>query len=174
MFPKDTAEPLLGGIAHLNTTMQDMIKNTQIVPEHKCCSDPNWLYHIFADTTVNIEEITVLIDAGVVQSKALVESLNFTEVEKSHLLPSLINDIVCLQADDRQPGDLWIEWQAPWNEAAVDHYNIKILNNDKLYNSHSTATSVAGFIPGTEVKFQVRAMIGSYQGEFGMTVICTV
>lgn len=36
-----------GGIVHLDTNTQQRIVTAHTVPQHLCCDDPYWLYHIY-------------------------------------------------------------------------------------------------------------------------------
>lgn len=49
--------PSLGGIAHLGPRRAAAIAAADVVPPHACCSDPNFLYHIYQDTLVDVPAI---------------------------------------------------------------------------------------------------------------------
>jgi protein O-mannose beta-1,4-N-acetylglucosaminyltransferase len=46
-----------GGIAHLAASLQAKIRRVKTVPLHRCCTDPYWLYRIYQDTVVEIDEV---------------------------------------------------------------------------------------------------------------------
>jgi protein O-mannose beta-1,4-N-acetylglucosaminyltransferase len=50
-----------GGIAHLPISEQEAIKQSNTIPIHLCCSNPYWLYRIFQDTRINLDEVVSLI-----------------------------------------------------------------------------------------------------------------
>ena len=54
--------PHLGGLLHLSADKQEEIINQTQVPPHLCCEDESWLYHIYQDTIVNVEEILSLLE----------------------------------------------------------------------------------------------------------------
>lgn len=60
-----------GGINHLSASEQEKILNTPTVPKHTCCTNPYWLFRIYQDTKVHIEEVTGLIEAGLRDSKEI-------------------------------------------------------------------------------------------------------
>eukprot|EP00041_Stephanoeca_diplocostata_P016296 m.320432 g.320432 ORF g.320432 m.320432 type:complete len:760 (-) comp20320_c0_seq3:522-2801(-) len=49
--------PYLGGIVHLDPNTQHRIQSAHTVPQHLCCEDPYWLYYIYQDTTVDVEDL---------------------------------------------------------------------------------------------------------------------
>jgi len=52
---------LLGGIEHLPVEEQEKIIESTRVPLHHCCEDPYWLFKIYQDTTVHLDELEALI-----------------------------------------------------------------------------------------------------------------
>lgn len=55
-YPRD-----LGGLQHMSELKRQEIMAQVEVPPHLCCEDPSWLYHIYQDTIVDIEEIVQLL-----------------------------------------------------------------------------------------------------------------
>lgn len=55
--------PNLGGIHHLPLDLQESIRNTKIVPPHLCCHDPFWLFRIYQDTRVDINNLLTLLES---------------------------------------------------------------------------------------------------------------
>jgi len=51
----------MGGLEHLSEKEQKKIIDSNTVPTHFCCEDPYWLYKIYQDTFVDIDEIVNLI-----------------------------------------------------------------------------------------------------------------
>ena len=51
--------PELGGIVHLPVEKQKEIERTTKIGKHLCCDDPFWLYRIYQDTVVDIEELLI-------------------------------------------------------------------------------------------------------------------
>ena len=64
MYFKDRHR-LLGGVAHLPEEEQQKIIESETVPSHNCCEDPYWLFKIYQDTEVNIDELRSLISAKI-------------------------------------------------------------------------------------------------------------
>lgn len=52
----------LGGLEHLSAVIQEEIITQTQVPAHLCCEDPSWLYHIYQDTIVDVEEVLLLLE----------------------------------------------------------------------------------------------------------------
>jgi protein O-mannose beta-1,4-N-acetylglucosaminyltransferase len=58
-----------GGIMHLSDAEQKKIRETYTVPKHICCTDPYWLFRIYQDTIVDINEIAELVDGALGEAK---------------------------------------------------------------------------------------------------------
>lgn len=66
--------PEEGGIRHLPLEKQREIEGQIEVPEHLCCSDPSWLYHIYQDTHVNVTAVaSLIVDALQTQAQVHVD-----------------------------------------------------------------------------------------------------
>lgn len=55
--PYPNRDPGLGGINHLPLAERSRIAASETVPPHKCCTDPTWLYRIYQDTTVDLDDL---------------------------------------------------------------------------------------------------------------------
>lgn len=55
VFPE--RPPELGGIVHLPIDKQNEIERLKKIGKHLCCNDPFWLYRIYQDTIVDIDEL---------------------------------------------------------------------------------------------------------------------
>jgi protein O-mannose beta-1,4-N-acetylglucosaminyltransferase len=124
-------KPMLGGINHLPVSERTAIMQSNTVPKHLCCEDPNWLYRIYQDTRVNLDEVVMLISEALSESRTRILTRiadGSSNYYSTQLLPPLVDGIGCLQGVGRNPGSLWIEWEAPWTGAVVDKYSIQIEN----------------------------------------------
>lgn len=62
---KSVAHPdrpaILGGIAHLPETIRRSIEKETNIRPHRCCRNPNWLYRIYQDSIVDVNEIARMV-----------------------------------------------------------------------------------------------------------------
>lgn len=56
-YPKE-----YGGLGHLSTSEKERIMADREVRPHLCCGDTSWLYHIYQDTVVNVDDIIHLLE----------------------------------------------------------------------------------------------------------------
>lgn len=54
-----------GGITTFSNTIQDDIINTKVVPLHICCKNPYWLFRIYQDTIVDVDDFINAVDSKV-------------------------------------------------------------------------------------------------------------
>lgn len=166
-----------GGLMHLPEAERSSIMQSKMVKPHLCCSDPTWLYRIYQDTLVNVEEIQKLIHEGLEESRTRVLSPiaeGSYNPDSTELLPPQVQGISCLSSKDRPAGALWIQWDAPWNGAAVEKYSIQISSTGREYVSRHTSASIDGFTPGETVVFLIRPVKESFKGEFSKVGRCVV
>lgn len=57
-----------GGIAYLPLVEKETIEHSERVKPHLCCDHPQWLYRIYQDTKVNVEEIRNLLKDAIQKS----------------------------------------------------------------------------------------------------------
>ncbi|KAJ3076188.1 Protein O-linked-mannose beta-1,4-N-acetylglucosaminyltransferase 2 [Podochytrium sp. JEL0797] len=173
----------LGGIAHLSPEEQKTIQDTTTVPSHKCCVDPYWLFRIYQDTTVDIQEISTLLKDALQESARLMQTLaNTNPMEAIDILPPAITGPMFNCLGEGRPKDaLWIRWAEPWNGAKPDYYIVRSrIDGDEsedpfvLYQANSTELFVKGFKPGTGVIFSVKSVVGGQETSYGDEAICTI
>ncbi|GFS23905.1 protein O-linked-mannose beta-1,4-N-acetylglucosaminyltransferase 2 [Elysia marginata] len=63
--------PELGGIHHLSPGLQAEILEQTDVPEHLCCEDPSWLYHIYQDTQVDVDAVVAMTTIALTQTASV-------------------------------------------------------------------------------------------------------
>ncbi|TPX34304.1 hypothetical protein SmJEL517_g03031 [Synchytrium microbalum] len=170
-YPK--RPPLYGGIAHLSPDEQEKISSNTRVPTHICCSDPYFLYRIYQDTVANTTEIILQAHDALRTSKSQPE-YHPIRPEFSELLPPAVKTFRCLNHTNRPVGELWAEWDLPWNGAVVEKWNIHVQNNKGEYVSQGASVAIPGFSSGEEVKFWVRPIRGEFMGEYSRKGTCVV
>ena len=161
---------------------QELIISTKTVPQHLCCYNPYWLYRIYQDTILHINEITALIQDGLEESRHFISSHilhppeNMFNMEYTNVAPPIvkISDISCLSGETRDPGSLWVSWKEPWTKVKVDKWIIKIENTGRYYETPVPMVSIDNFEPGTDVYFAVKGMIGDVEQVLGEQTYCTV
>jgi protein O-mannose beta-1,4-N-acetylglucosaminyltransferase len=134
--------PESGGVNHLEEDQQSVILAQTEVPQHLCCSDPSWLYHIYQDTIVETEEISSLVKSALSDKRAA--SSNNTELI---FHPSRVQNLSCAMKSsnlvksetikDSKPF-LWLKWDTPWTASYFDtqtiHYEILLQKYGDLSN----------------------------------------
>ncbi|KAI8902033.1 hypothetical protein BC833DRAFT_617013 [Globomyces pollinis-pini] len=171
---------LHGGINHLSKQVQEEVINTHTVPQHKCCKSPFWLYRIYQDTIVDINELSALIDDALHESRTVVlKRLRSTDnMFKADITPSPVKTITCLhdEGNGRPSGTLWAEWEPAWTGYQVDKWNVLVNNDGREYKTNSNHTSIAihGYNAGETLRFFVRPVINGTLGPWSDMGTCTV
>jgi protein O-mannose beta-1,4-N-acetylglucosaminyltransferase len=168
---------LLGGFGQLSEAKKKEVLETKTVPEHICCSSPFWLYRIYQDTQVNLQEVGNTIEEAVTFSRReILSSLYETNYDAPNFIkPSTVMNASCIDGSKRQPGEIWARWDSPWNNAKVDQWNIFILNSQTEYvtRDHKPTFAIGGFNPGEVVEFQLRPLVyGKYRAPWGAVCEC--
>ena len=85
--------PDLGGIHHLSQKLQAKILAQTEVPDHLCCEDPSWLYHIYQDTEVDVDYVVATTTAALSEAASVDEGKNQREsyVEEEQASANKIN-----------------------------------------------------------------------------------
>lgn len=99
-----------GGIIHLEKEEQERILSSKEVPRHLCCRNPEWLFRIYQDTTVDIASFL----------DVLRETLKKPKLKKAKVVstvhPGRVREHKCqtsVQASNE--AKLSVSWQIPWN-----------------------------------------------------------
>ncbi len=99
-----------GGIVHLEKEEQERILSSKEVPRHLCCRNPEWLFRIYQDTTVDIASFL----------DVLRETLKKPNLKKAKVVstvhPGRVREHKCqtsVQASNE--AKLSVSWQIPWN-----------------------------------------------------------
>ncbi|XP_053203419.1 protein O-linked-mannose beta-1,4-N-acetylglucosaminyltransferase 2-like [Panonychus citri] len=114
----------LGGINSLPDEIKSSIKdlNEQLEP-HLCCYDPNWLYRIYQDTIVDINQFNQLI---VPKLRSHSEQ---SQSRRSPFYPGPVINIDCVYGE---PFEFKLTWKKPWNIEFTDNQLINKLNYEIL------------------------------------------
>ncbi|KAI8808521.1 hypothetical protein BJ742DRAFT_808872 [Cladochytrium replicatum] len=186
--PKQT-----GGLMHLSEKERQEVMSSKTVPVHLCCTDPYWLYRIYQDTIVHLEEMADIVRDGIIDSRlwayrrklyherhaaATLGSMTADLYRAKSIMPPPVAGVRCLNGTTRGWGDLWAEWESPWTHADIDGYAVLIIYSKTVRKEYGvqkfqggkpgfTRMSIkTGIIAGTEVVFWVRSMKGYYHGEY--------
>ncbi|KAI9205207.1 uncharacterized protein BJ171DRAFT_423562, partial [Polychytrium aggregatum] len=168
---------LFGGIKHLSEEEQREIEESTTIPPHKCCTNPRWLYRIYADTIVEINEVIGLIDDAVKESRLMRFNNYLRNWEEPDMLElPTVETPVCLDGPGRKPGELWARWGNPFSGAKVDRWSVMVEEKQTEYMAiYGPLVAISGFEPGTEVVFWVRPTYpDGRNGEFGNRGKCPV
>jgi protein O-mannose beta-1,4-N-acetylglucosaminyltransferase len=167
--------PLFGGIAHLTEQEQQIIRSNTGIPKHTCCDNPYWLYRIYQDTLVNVDEIITLLHQALEDSKQQLNASRFKNPEHATFPPSLIpmEDLHCVTSHDKPPGTLWLSWKEPWNGVKVDKWAIRIEESGQEYITTKRTLAVEGFRPNQQIFFTIRGVVGNLE-QITTRAVCVV
>eukprot|EP00923_Selenidium_pygospionis_P054936 GHVN01095760.1.p1 GENE.GHVN01095760.1~~GHVN01095760.1.p1 ORF type:complete len:623 (-),score=47.33 GHVN01095760.1:13-1881(-) len=151
---------LKGGLYHLPAEEQKKIRETETVPLHKCCSNPYWLYRIYQNTIVDIDEMSALIDG------AIAESLGRTL--DTGITPGRAESVVCEALDGNK---LRVSWTRPWNTA---HCTYEVWSHQFYKTYHVDGTSIVFDMLEKDkwYDFWIKAIDGKRAGEYCEKVSC--
>lgn len=107
---------LAGGINHLSVEERQKILDTKTVPTHVCCEDPYWLFRIYQDTTVHLDEVSQIVREAIAES----DHKPIIPVVRA-LGPATIGGVSC---KDETSTSVTLVWEGPWNHAKVLSYGI--------------------------------------------------
>ncbi|EDV21785.1 uncharacterized protein TRIADDRAFT_12816, partial [Trichoplax adhaerens] len=176
----------LGGINHLPHHQQEEIVGTVEVPLHSCCQDPNWLYHIYQDTVIEIEsfsqQLTLLFDQQT-------QYWTTNEGQHRHLQfpPSRVDNITCSVGYHQGKSNITITWDLPWtiklcNQQQRQSYKILFeiwlqqSNQESViaYVTNETRLIISDNIDRNQLYYAwIRAIINdSTKGPFSNTLYC--
>jgi len=128
-----------GGIRHLPDDEQQSILNSTTVPPHLCCANPVWLFRIYQDTKVHLEELMDTIDEGLLDG---VKQVNSDPGDFVYIRPASIENVYCKVASseaDPEQLDLSVSWTKPWNGVRPDFYGIWVHQTFQEYNTDGPA-----------------------------------
>lgn len=168
--------PELGGIHHLPVKSQQVILAQTEVPDHLCCEDPSWLYHIFQDTVLNIPQVLDVIRSAVQEAKkymlekqASSRVLQNNAAESHEKVYSMDHRSLYPDADDRK--------QALSNSQLVPgpthHPSCKL----ELYGDMNAALTVRwqppwnlGLILGKQIEYNILVQDSNSEEHFSVSV----
>lgn len=176
----------LGGINHLPNQQQQQILNTIEVPRHSCCQDPNWLYHIYQDTIIDVksfsQQLTQLLQLQSQNWKVSVDDdLNY------HLQfpPSRVDNVTCIFGQYQGKTNLTIAWDLPWTVKLLHQQYISTIQFEIWFQPSNQEDVVAYLTKKSPVTISdnivfntlyyiwIRAQINdSIKGPFSHTYYC--
>ncbi len=115
---------LEGGLAHLSEGRREEILQTPTVPPHVCCDDPFWLFRIYQDTHVNLDEVEALIDEALVAASGPPGNEASSPADAVSIFPAPVEGVACETQGAGTGLSLHITWQAPPNGALPLKYGI--------------------------------------------------
>eukprot|EP00917_Polyrhabdina_sp_WS-2016_P014342 GHVP01031417.1.p1 GENE.GHVP01031417.1~~GHVP01031417.1.p1 ORF type:complete len:626 (+),score=89.03 GHVP01031417.1:436-2313(+) len=118
-----------GGIKHLKKEAQEKILKTKTVPPHFCCTDPYWLFRIYQDTTVEINEVFGLIDDSI---DALVKKRAEVKIR-----PGKITELTVKEEARGNKKVLVLSW-SPAINTDVSSYSVWLHQKRKEYKTKET------------------------------------
>lgn len=138
--------PELGGIRHLPSDEQSQILTETEVQPHLCCSDPSWLFRIYQDTVVNVEEVLELMADA--RQEATHSDLTSPD-DAVGIFPSMVRETHCSQGLSAQ-GEvtLSISWSEPWN---IPYLNVSKLHYEVLVSEENSEEHIKYLVGGTNL-----------------------
>lgn len=181
-FPHPEKPANGGGIRHLPEEEQMKILNNPTVPPHLCCSNPVWLFRIYQDTKVHIEEVMDLIDDGL---QDCAKMANVDPGDYVYIRPASIEHVYSKVENNTKKADqldLHLSWTKPWNGVKPDFYGMWVHQNYQEINTEGPDTNliIRNCTPELEYDIWVRPYMidpltkdvfkGAYSDKF--TCIC--
>lgn len=167
-FPHPERAPSAGGIMHLPAAQQERIRNTPAVLPHLCCSDPNWLYRIYQDTKVDVEELLQTIDG------ALKDGLTQLQVDPKALLairPGIVDGVRCIVSlpegvDPAAPAltnttrlSIEVRWESPWNGVIPEKYGVWVHQTYSEFFTERPSVQLPACAYGSSYDIWVRSYV---------------
>ena len=168
-FPHPEYPAQYGGIGHFSSHIQSQIKSLNSTLEsHLCCDDPSWLYRIYQDTLVDLDDFKKRIKLrNYIKLHKISGHLNRKSVDTLYYPGKVENTECTLQEKDR----FKIEWQVPWNLEYIPNSNVKyeILIETGIKQASSFFTSQPFLIVQHQKEsfnFWIRCYNGPIRGPF--------
>ncbi|KAH9502622.1 Protein O-linked-mannose beta-1,4-N-acetylglucosaminyltransferase 2 [Bulinus truncatus] len=156
----------LGGVKHLPPHVQERILNESEVPDHLCCSDPSWLYHIYQDTEVDIAVVSSLTLKSLSQA-ASVTSTNKSSAASFQYFPGPVKNISCIPTSyNNFPGYL-ITWSLPWNLEMIPY---TLLESQIVYQEKSSNETMQVSLEITVLSYILQTIEDSKQKEYSVWI----
>lgn len=105
-----------GGTQHLSAELrQQMVTNTDDVPKQLCCDEPYWLFRMYQDTLVDLNNLLPTLAKAVDDISA-----NTTApADECTLQPGFVMDLKCERKGGKEVETIRIQWRMPWNVALM-------------------------------------------------------
>lgn len=164
-----------GGIVHLPEEEQQKIMSSNEVPLHLCCRNAEWLYRIYQDTVVDVDDIISLLQNDNVNSldKHFIDE---SQSSSKQLSPSYVRNVICI-ADSLVHGlpSLQLSWKPPANIRFINFLEVKYeVWIQEVGEDDYTAwmltqyqyTFTAGIQPDTNYSVWIRCIVDGVVGPF--------
>lgn len=161
-----------GGTFHLQWDKLEKILLSNTVPPHLCCSDPAWLFRIYQDTWIELEEVGDLIESGLEESK----SKNFPEIlqiwEAGAIQDISCEGIITSTRIGAIVTGVTITWSEPWNSEQSDYFQLWEHVTFRHYETNRTTIEIYDrtFNFGSYLKFWItpfrQGVSGKQSGPF--------
>lgn len=155
-----------GGIRHLDEVMQDKIMKTDEIPQHLCCEDPYWLFHIYQDTIVDTESFNYVM-SDILDQMKFHETDNTERIKK---FPGKVKKVLC-KIPDNEKG-VFVTWKPPWNIQFYQDVSYEVWFHDgENYMAYSLQNATQhvfsdNITPHTSYSIYVRGIIKDNKGTF--------
>ncbi|KAK2149971.1 hypothetical protein LSH36_428g01060 [Paralvinella palmiformis] len=179
----------LGGIHHLSEEEQYLILDSNQVAPHLCCSDPAWLFHIYQDTIVNVDDVLALVDSGLNERQEILKNRSLGYDQSKQEMDSTFTkhpapvDIICgitcnseIDVGDRCPSSLHCHWKSPWNSKYIGDVTYEIWVQkvgENQYKTYSVSTNEfsenVNFDKSAQYYVWIRAFVDGVPGSVTFT-----
>ncbi|XP_033125308.1 protein O-linked-mannose beta-1,4-N-acetylglucosaminyltransferase 2-like [Anneissia japonica] len=169
-----------GGIDHLPLEEQNKILSSSEVPLHLCCNDPEWLFRIYQDTTVDVQSFISKLKKAMAEAK----SDKGIDASASELYPWKVQEVECKKVTKTADiVSLEVFWQPPWNLKYFMKHEMEIqyevwiqeafVDNTKAWILNSTRYIFEGeFVADATYYVWIRCIIINNIGPFSSVSIC--
>lgn len=123
----------LGGIQNLRLTLRDDILKTRWVPQKLCCHDPYWLFRIYQDTIIDLEDLFYVLKLLNITSASILKP-NSSSHDNEIYYPTLVTNVICRYTNKH----IDINYTRPWNMRHRNHMSYQLLVVQTCDDSTST------------------------------------
>lgn len=158
-------EPQYGGIHHLPLEARERILQVEEVPPHLCCENPDWLFHIYQDTAVDVSVVPPLKN---LTARHFFEECNSLQ---PNMFPGPVVDLKCeIRHLSNESKQLAVSWVQPWNVVHVGfkqcRYEVWLQGGTGVEKIETNSTLFVKSTAGSDFYVWVKAVCDENSGSF--------
>jgi protein O-mannose beta-1,4-N-acetylglucosaminyltransferase len=160
-----------GGVSDLPADQILNILQTNPIPSHICCSNKYWLFRVYQDTIVDLEEIFALAQSAIDESKRLPIPVFHTKV----LEASALENCKCIFVYKNEIKlSIRVTWGNPWNGVQPDYYEVWETHTFKKHKSqgHEIDITDPDIVSQQLIKIMITGVKDGVSGFINGPIIC--